>query len=162
MEPRPNGRGNSQWTWRVPALSTRLQWSPDQTAGETSTPPRKGVRRTCFKGAPTKRPGKPGAPRGRPAGGRASMEPRPNGRGNVILCMTPFAEDMLQWSPDQTAGETHSIRVVGTPERPASMEPRPNGRGNLVSEVVQGRGELRASMEPRPNGRGNKATRVGF
>src|SRR6185437_3899798 len=62
---------------------------------------------------------------------KASMRPRPNGRGNPARA-----------------------RPVGA-RAPASMRPRPNGRGNHHPARFSPCWKL-ASMRPRPNGRGNR------
>ncbi len=85
MVPRPNGRGNSDSNPAVGSMEFKLQWCPDQTAGETcfiDAPkashsfalqwcPDQTAGETLvmfvpvlasffsFNGAPTKRPGKP-------------------------------------------------------------------------------------------------------
>src|SRR3972149_193934 len=107
-----------------------LQWSPDQTAGETSSGCATRAPRGGFNGAPTKRPGK--RRRGARSGhGRARLQWSPDqtaGETSVYPRALPaFSE--LQWSPDQTAGETPIEVAEGRRPRGASMEPRPNGRG---------------------------------
>ncbi len=107
MEPRPNGRGNATPTegWAAadrrfngaptkrsgkPACTdsafdgmSELQWSPDQTVGETCASSVRWTGVTGFNGAPTKRSGKP---------------PLALGANDGF--------ELLQWSPDQTVGET--------------------------------------------------------
>src|SRR5579875_2136875 len=64
---------------------------------------------------------------------RASMEPRPYGRGD-----TPAVDDervagkALQWSHGHTAVETAAQSGRSTQNMWASMEPRPYGRGDFV------------------------------
>jgi len=65
--------------------------------------------------------------------GRASMRPRPIGRGN---------EDLFP---------------ALTEAREASMRPRPIGRGNMRSTYRYANMDVVASMRPRPIGRGNGA-----
>ena len=89
-------------------MDLSLQWSPDQTVGETMWRPRAmWTLRPSFNGAPTKRSGKLREEGRRPGVFEASMEPRPNGRGNYRVAFDAWAMAVLQWSPDQTVGETH-------------------------------------------------------
>src|SRR6266571_3911146 len=104
-------------TLRLPpgAIATgSLQWSPDLMIGETAT-------------------GKDALLAILPA----SMEPRPDDRGNRVLGITRGRE--CAW---------------------ASMEPRPDDRGNIHHPAMLCAGIV-ASMEPRPDDRGNRARRLG-
>src|SRR5690606_20458228 len=90
------------------ASLTSLQWGRDRTVAEMVE-----------------------VPRVHPDVDRASMGPRPNGRGDGEWSLT-----LKRWPV-------------------ASMGPRPNGRGD-VSGGIPRRGQPRASMGPRPNGRGDR------
>ena len=70
------------------------------------------------------------------------MEPRPNGRGNKFWLRNAGAPWWLQWSPDQTAGETVVAAAWGPLAPVASMEPRPNGRGNADAALEAAMDEL--------------------
>ena len=161
MEPRPEGRGDVisnmheegalpmlQWSRGPKAAETMagkdlkkaervLQWSRGPKAAETPVRP-EWCAGACdgFNGAAARRPRRPGGPARTLRGDRpASMEPRPEGRGDAAI------------EPD-----------VGF-RLDASMEPRPEGRGDLGLPGAV-RGVPLASMEPRPEGRGDGSRKV--
>ena len=88
---------------------------------------------TRFNEAPANWPGRCSTTRRRSRDPRASMRPRPIGRGDAIL--------------------TPTIRKPGS----ASMRPRPIGRGDAHEDEGPQQGHL-ASMRPRPIGRGDPAS----
>ena len=89
----------------------------------------------------------------------ASMGPRPSGRGNSPrMVRRRGVASGLQWGLDLPVEETQD-RLIGAAEAAvASMGPRPSGRGNKhhAGGPVRRRD---ASMGPRPSGRGNDARR---
>ena len=112
-------------------------------------------------------------------GTRASMGPRPDGRGTPVFSIkgprtgasfngaaagwprnvwTPAPKARpsarLQWGRGRMAAERCKLRSCRA-QRPASMGPRPDGRGTVVvREPVRGAED--ASMGPRPDGRGTE------
>ena len=86
---------------------------------------------------------------------RASMRPRPEGRGEPGM---PSAEfdifNVLQCGHDPKAVENGRILRPATPSGTASMRPRPEGRGERRAGAANGRDPYAASMRPRPEGRG--------
>ena len=115
----------------------------------------------CFNGAATNWSRKsPVAARGDQAG-RASMGPRPIGRGNSLPVIVADSRVWLQWGRDQLVAEmdaalqTRGVWVI------ASMGPRPIGRGNTPIHHAHTTSD-RASMGPRPIGRGNCFARHSF
>src|SRR5579884_197520 len=132
MEPRPCGRGNFMpiltrgWQFSCFNGATTLRsWKPPHHS------PMVGLNAYGFNGATTLRSWKqPIPPCCRGLSSRASMEPRPCGRGNPAPPRAPNRPPKLQWSHDLAVVETFQ------PQRPsprlgrASMEPRPCGRGN--------------------------------
>ena len=115
--------------------------------------------------------------------GRASMGPRPCGRGNVLgvwalqrprgcfngaaalrprksrrHCPEARHFHRLQWGRGLAAAEMMNHRKHACSSLDASMGPRPCGRGNVVS-IAMTRVERLASMGPRPCGRGNLGRR---
>src|SRR5579885_1148090 len=156
MGPRPIGRGNPA-AFAGRTSQCWLQWGRDRSVAEIELlSPGLGRGRRRFNGAATDRTRKfAGEVKVKDDGWRASMGPRPIGRGN--------------------AGE----RGASAAPREASMGPRPIGRGNSCGSRVPREGQTRlqwgrdrsvaeiragahatdrgrrASMGPRPIGRGN-------
>ena len=179
MGPRPNGRGKLAakilsvgWTHGVNgAAAKRPRKAP--------SPRRRASRPTCVNGAAAKRPRKAVAFRAnRLARGKASMGPRPNGRGKTQNSLGLLVVILRQWGRGQTAAERGSTvaffraanerqwgrgqtaaerrwRAASPLTRFASMGPRPNGRGKLERTPMPRQPQL-ASMGPRPNGRGKR------
>ena len=130
MRPRPGGRGEAgggklKWASRSSfnAATTRRPWR------DARPTPR---RRTCIRGfnaATTRRPWRGCSFLGYSACGRASMRPRPGGRGEqpaVALEATPMAVLQCGHDPEAVENCTREDRL----ESPsASMRPRPGGRG---------------------------------
>ena len=127
-------------TTRVePGSSTRvvLQWSHGPKAVETfsrvpSLSPRSG-----FNGATARRPWRRRHSSRSWSPGPASMEPRPEGRGDDYALMIEQQVRQLQWSHGPKAVETHLVRLRRVRITRASMEPRPEGRGD--SRTMNGR-----------------------
>ena len=130
MGPRPDGRGKAQHAQTCATAAMSRQWGRGQTAAERRA--RKG---TC--GMPAQRQwgrGQTAAESGQAARAvrrrrRASMGPRPDGRG-----------------------KTSTARESRTGPMGASMGPRPDGRGKWWARSNPHRTD--ASMGPRPDGRG--------
>ena len=158
MEPRPRGRGNSLSPRLAHAPQLHFNGAPTSRSGKP--PSRTSGKSTSirpFTGAPTSRSGKLRSfSSGDSSTMRASMEPRPRGRGNQQqqLCRcgrrqcfngAPTSRSgkqrprifvrtgafLLQWSPDLAVGETVVPGVLLMRPILASMEPRPRGRGNV-------------------------------
>ena len=202
MGPRPNGRGKQRrgalaprararvngaaakrprkagW-WYGPVTSSRpRQWGRGQTAAERSRRPHPRHRAVASMGR-----GQTAAERGNSNnlqawGVRASMGPRPNGRGKRYTRAARLEGGPLrQWGRGQTAAERPEPGIETVPvarrqwgrgqtaaesvrrhdprarSRYASMGPRPNGRGKHACARPLKSAHL-ASMGPRPNGRG--------
>src|SRR5581483_7916104 len=71
---------------------------------------------------------------------RASMGPRPSGRGNTAGNLLIAIVAVLQWGRDHLVAETSSQPSALSVDRRASMGPRPSGRGNHVH--VSGQPEI--------------------
>ena len=128
------------------------QWGRGQTAAERTGTLRTAASMTCVNGAAAKRPRKVcvrSGPcplflrqwgRGQTAAesrrrgtrsatsARASMGPRPNGRGKSHGSNSLWPSGLRQWGRGQTAAESPSP-TSGLVRSRASMGPRPNGRG---------------------------------
>ena len=126
MGPRPDGRGKFILAGMVKNALER-QWGRGQTAAESRAGLTWRPRMTCVNGAAARRPRKAAGVAKAASEGRASMGPRPDGRGKLI----------------GGAG----LRCAMT----ASMGPRPDGRG----KAVQSHGE--PAEEWRQWGRGQTA-----
>jgi hypothetical protein len=180
MEPRPEGRGDRTWRGRPPTAGGRFNGATTRRSWRRRMPRKRRSSSRCFNGATTRR-----SWRRRPSNStvriisHASMEPRPEGRGDDGACAITGERIELQWSHDPKVVETRH----GWPETrwfwPASMEPRPEGRGDgplptctrgtpLSFNGATTRRSWRrdtfrnhrmregfASMEPRPEGRGD-------
>ena len=85
----------------------------------------------------------------RPVKFRASMGPRPRGRGMVDPILS------LQWGRDRAVAEFPAWWLSKSRGNRASMGPRPRGRGIFCAEDGSPAFPI-ASMGPRPRGRGIK------
>ena len=86
----------------------------------------------------------------------ASMEPRPEGRGDVVDVRAELALRLASMEPrPEGRGDIRGANV-GDAVCIASMEPRPEGRGDILALADVGVVAPDASMEPRPEGRGDR------
>ena len=106
MEPRPEGRGDLVFQASRKCAPTALQWSHGPKAVETSSHRRDRGAVEGFNGATARRPWRHATAIHAEGGAHASMEPRPEGRGD-------------------SGGKTLLKAILE-----ASMEPRPEGRGD--------------------------------
>gem|GEM_PF-899588 len=181
MGSRPLGRGINL-PLRIRSNSSKLQWGHDLSVVESTGPGSPPRSTTSFNGATTSRSWNHVKCTRRPCtAGRASMGPRPLGRGIwEAIIPVKIAKDKLQWGHDLSVVE--SARPGSTRRaRPASMGPRSLGRGipspapyvvpvtllqwgrdlSVVESIRHGLGSAsspRASMGPRPLGRGIPGT----
>ena len=165
MGPRPNGRGKKTDT-PDGSVWWQRQWGRGQTAAErrrTAQRTSAGSRRV--NGAAAKRPRKGRRQGRRRPNPRASMGPRPNGRGKAAALARAAVRAWRQWGRGQTAAE----RLYQPFGRPRLLQ-RQWGRGQTAAESGDPKALactiLPASMGPRPNGRGKQpwpspAMRVG-
>ena len=168
MGPRPFGRGRRHC---CACLVRRdlLQWGRDLSAAEGSSPScAPPSRATCFNGAATFRPRKvPSKVQSAKENLRASMGPRPFGRGRVIRRFSR-SRGIAGFNGAATFRPRKAV-VVGeiVPAGQASMGPRPFGRGRhsggaeggQAGQLQWGR-DLSAAEGRRPASR--SARRCGF
>ena len=161
MGPRPNGRGKSRrrrrrcLAGRVNGAAAKRprkapggrhavrpaaarQWGRGQTAAERRVPlpgPRLApMSRQWGRGQTAAERASSVARHDRPV--RASMGPRPNGRGKLVRAIYELEIHERQWGRGQTAAESRF--PLGPHNEPrASMGPRPNGRGKNAAPARQ-------------------------
>ena len=131
-----------------------LQWGHDLSVVESSAAGRLATRATRFNGATTSRSWNRLLGDRDERRRRASMGPRPLGRGIRVGRGTRMTRrEGLQWGHDLSVVESLTVRMSDQSLPIASMGPRPLGRGILLGGDRCGLG-LAASMGPRPLGRG--------
>ena len=155
MGPRPRGRGIIA-TRESATVGTLLQWGRDRAVAELGALGLGAVEANRLQWGRDRAVAELRSfPLGlwRPA--RASMGPRPRGRGILVNAYAPSGLIVLQWGRDRAVAEL--IHGVGVrPRAPqASMGPRPRGRG-IYSNWSRCSPPRLASMGPRPRGRGIK------
>ncbi len=188
MQPRPHGRGNRlarvQGGAHSKGFNAAAASRPRKSGIEARAPARP---RRCFNAAAASRPRKlPPIGDGKVCGQwlqcsrgltaaeigisdssvgedpKASMQPRPHGRGNRNRhTWPPSRASRLQCSRGLTAAEMSRLRVHGVRTNNASMQPRPHGRGNGESilraapgsKLQCSRGLTAAEINPRLRGR---------
>ena len=130
MGPRPFGRGRRRPRAALPCLCGLLQWGRDLSVAEGGGPPagsRRGIE--CFNGAATFRSRKADLYHLPGQAWRASMGPRPFGRGR----QTDGARTPAHMGGFNGAATFRSQKASGhanaKDRRKASMGPRPFGRG---------------------------------
>jgi len=131
MEPRPEGRGESRSS-AIDAHISPLQWSHVPKDVEiVLRADRYNALAVCFNGATSRRTWREGLDiLSRQIHLVASMEPRPEGRGELHLWQAqPIGNSELQWSHVPKDVESRAARRWSYLRRHASMEPRPEGRG---------------------------------
>ena len=179
MGPRPDGRGTGFESAKNYAR-IKLQWGRDRMAAERSQGPldqevpdvlqwgrdrmaaERSDRTTAlswqarFNGAATGWPRNDCSQGARVPRRRASMGPRPDGRGTCPWCVWSRPYRRLQWGRDRMAAE----RML-TPMKAVISIMLQWGRDRMAAERRHRRVDVRqrlASMGPRPDGRG---TRIG-
>ena len=114
-----------------------------------------------FNGATARRPWRQGEKRAGCPSNLASMEPRPEGRGDRSPpCSRGIPGPRFNGATARRPWRPVSRRICMT-GKGASMEPRPEGRGDGVNPYRFSNVGL-ASMEPRPEGRGDGDDVSGF
>ena len=154
MGPRPFGRGRGGQGAAPVSRKVKLQWGRDLSVAEGAWRPRANNHlRRGFNGAATFRSRKAKTWSACSAGPRASMGPRPFGRGRNVLigrrARPPHGfNGAATFRSRKVPKAIHNVR-----SHQASMGPRPFGRGR--NRVYRGaRAGRTASMGPRPFGRG--------
>ena len=92
---------------------------------------------------------------------RASMRPRPGGRGELsqLLALMPAAQEDFNAATTRRPWRASRRRHRARAGREASMRPRPGGRGEQACSRARSTANARpASMRPRPGGRGESPT----
>ena len=182
MEPRPEGRGEPKTSSQSDCSSGRFNGATSRRTWRVLITSSLWTATASFNGATSRRTWRATDPQvvTNSLDG-ASMEPRPEGRGENglktfrVVANTCFngATSRRTWRAlssdsaqvqDATAsmeprpeGRGETMLIISMPHlmADASMEPRPEGRGESVSSPVRLL-RVRASMEPRPEGRGEK------
>ena len=134
MGPRPFGRGRKLASTPTVA-NTELQWGRDLSVAEGSMHSTSPPSTACFNGAATFRSRKdPNHGYGSAGPTKASMGPRPFGRGRDVPLTIDAVISELQWGRDLSVAEGGvGVMKAGTVAG-ASMGPRPFGRGRWVPE----------------------------
>ena len=96
----------------------------------------------------------------RRARSRASMRPRPEGRGELRDAAPGRSRccQLLQCGHGPKAVENRESDRQSSRACTASMRPRPEGRGEPPQSSTRSSGRANASMRPRPEGRGEHST----
>src|SRR3990167_913471 len=85
---------------------------------------------------------------------RASIEPRPESRGDSAAAADEIAELRLQLSRGPRAAEILQVVAEARSVGGASIEPRPESRGDFTAQAFDFLSRT-ASIEPRPESRGD-------